>query len=69
MALQTSGAISLAQVQAEFGGSHPISMSEYYQGGAYVPTTASFGKGSTININIPASGQISLSNFYGGRNS
>jgi len=69
MALQTSGAISLAQVQAEFGGSHPISMSEYYQGGAYVPTTASFGKDSSINSNIPASGVIRMSNFYGGRDS
>jgi excinuclease UvrABC helicase subunit UvrB len=69
MALQTSGAISLAQVQAEFGGSHPISMSEYYQGGAYVPTTVSFGKDSSINSNIPASGVIRMSNFYGGRDS
>jgi|TARA_B110000858_G_scaffold127375_1_gene144961 hypothetical protein len=69
MALQTSGTITFAQIQAEFGGANPIGLSEYYQGGAYVPTTASFGKGSTINYNIPASGQISLSNFYGGRNS
>ena len=69
MALQTSGAISLTQVQAEFGGSYPASMSEYYQGGAYVPTTVSFGKSSTINSTIPASGGISMSNFYGGRNS
>lgn len=69
MALQTSGAISLAQVQAEFGGSHPISMSEYYQGGAYVPTTVSFGKDSSINSNIPESGVIRMSNFYGGRDS
>ena len=69
MALQTSGAISLAQVQSEFGGSHPISMSEYYQGGAYVPTTVSFGKDSSINSNIPASGVIRMSNFYGGRDS
>ena len=37
MALQTSGAISLSQVQGEFGGANPISMSEYYRGGAYVP--------------------------------
>lgn len=41
MALQTSGAISLSQVQGEFGGANPISMSEYYRGGAYVPTTIS----------------------------
>ena len=39
MTLQTSGAISLSQVQAEFGGSNPISMSEYYRGGANVPTS------------------------------
>ena len=39
MALQGSGAITLAQVQSEFGGSNPISMSEYYRGGSYVPTT------------------------------
>jgi|SaaInlStandDraft_4_1057021.scaffolds.fasta_scaffold18948_3 hypothetical protein len=30
MALQTSGAISLANIQTEFGGSNPISLSEYY---------------------------------------
>jgi len=49
MALQSSGAISLQDVQNEFGGSHPISLSEYYgrAGG------------------IPGSGTISLSNFYG----
>jgi hypothetical protein len=29
----------LANVQAALGGSNPISMSEYYRGGAYVPTT------------------------------
>lgn len=46
MTLQTSGAISLSQVQSEFGGSNPISMSEYYRGGAYVPTTISTSAGS-----------------------
>lgn len=49
MALQTSGAISLANVQTEFGGVNPISISEYY------------GKVA----GIPASGTISLSHFYG----
>jgi hypothetical protein len=46
MPLQTTGAISLSDVQSEFGGSNPISMSEYYRGGAYVPTTISTGAGS-----------------------
>ena len=30
MALQSSGQISLQDIQDEFGGSHPISLSEYY---------------------------------------
>lgn len=30
---------NLANVQAALGGSNPISMSEYYRGGPYVPTT------------------------------
>lgn len=49
MALQTSGAISLSDIQTEFGGSNPISLSEYYGAAS----------------GIPASGTISLSNFYG----
>ena len=39
MALQGSGAISFLQMQSEFGGANPISMSEYYRGGSYVPTS------------------------------
>jgi len=49
MALQTSGAISLWDVQGEFGGSSPIGINEYY--GA--------------DTGVPSSGTISLSNFYG----
>jgi len=48
MALQSSGAISLSEIQTEFGGENPISISEYY------------GEGT-----LPASGEISFSNFYG----
>jgi hypothetical protein len=36
MALQSSGQISLADLAAEYGGSAPHSMSEYYRSGAYV---------------------------------
>tara|TARA_Y100001937_G_scaffold56131_1_gene77157 strand:+ start:353 stop:1090 length:738 start_codon:yes stop_codon:yes gene_type:complete len=32
MALAASGSISLSQIQAEWGGSNPISLSEYYNG-------------------------------------
>ena len=39
MALQSSGAISFANLVAEFVGPSPHSFSEYYLGGANVPTT------------------------------
>lgn len=52
MALQSSGPISLNDIQNEFGGSNPISISEYYG----VDT-------------VPASGTISLSDFYGTKSS
>jgi hypothetical protein len=56
MPLQSSGAISLANVQTEFGGSNPIGINEYYRGGSYVASSVS---------GVPASGTISLNNFYG----
>ena len=49
MALQASGAISLADIQGEFGGSNPIGLNEYYSAAA----------------GIPASGVISIGDFYG----
>ena len=49
MTLQTSGPISLGDIQTEFGGSNPISLSEYYD----------------VAAGIPASGTISISDFYG----
>jgi len=49
MTLQASGAISLADVQVEFGGSNPIGINEYY------------GRAT----GIPGSGTISLYDFYG----
>ena len=52
MTLPSSGPLSLSQIQAEFGGSNPISLSEYYGVAAGVPT----------------SGTISISNFYGASN-
>ncbi len=56
MALQGSGAISFQDIQDEFGGSHPISFSEYYGGGAYVPAGA--------NPGIATSGAINVNSFY-----
>lgn len=49
MTLQSSGAISLANIAGEFGGSTPHSLSEYYSAAS----------------GIPSSGTISISQFYG----
>jgi len=49
MALQSSGAISLNDIQTEFGGSNPIGINEYYG----------------VAPGIPSSGQISIGDFYG----
>ena len=59
MTIKASGTLSFSEIQAEFGGAHPISLSEYYRGGGRVPSGTSA---------IPASGAIKLSNFYGTSN-
>ena len=56
MALQTSGAISLSQIAAHFGGSGSHALSEYH---------ALAGKGVS---GIPSSGSISFSHFHGKSN-
>lgn len=60
MPLPSSGPLSLNDIQTEFGGTNPISLSEYYAGGANVPagTTGTYGA-------VPSSGTISIQNFYG----
>ena len=60
MVLPSSGPISLGQIQTEFGGSNPISISEYYNGGPYVTHNV-----TAIAPNVPSSGPIKLSDFYG----
>ena len=47
--LPSSGPLSMSQIQGEFGGSNPISLSEYY--GA--------------DSGVPSSGTISIGDFYG----
>ena len=61
MTLQSSGAISLSNIASEMGGSTPHSLSEYYKGGGLVGNHAN-------NPNVPTSGTISFSNFYGANN-
>ena len=60
MAIPASGTISLTDIQNEFGGPTPISLSNYYKGGDYVLIT-------DWAPNVPTSGSISVSDFYGAR--
>ena len=61
MTIVSSGAISINSLVSEYGGSAPHSMSEYYRGGSLVANHSN-------NGNVPTSGTISLSNFYGQNN-
>jgi len=54
-------AISMNTIAAEFGGTVPHSLSEYYRGGGLVPN-------APANAAIPTSGTISMGNFYGATN-
>lgn len=60
MAVPSSGPLSLTDIQAEFGGAAPLSLQMYYKGGAYVLET-------DFAPNVPRSGAISISDFYGAR--
>ena len=55
MALQGSGEIKITEIVAEFGGTVPHSLSEYYRNGGAVPAN---------NTNVSETGQISMSMFY-----
>ena len=60
MAIQADGAdLQFSEIQTEFGGSNPIGISEYYSGGDNVGANTG---------DIPASGEIQLSDFYGASN-
>lgn len=53
--------IGMSHIQTEFGGANPVSMSEYYAGGTYVPT----GQTNNVPTAVPTSGTISINNFKG----
>jgi len=60
MAIHGTGSpLSMSEIQTEFGGSNPISMSEYYAGGDNVPSGTSGNGGD-----IPSSGAINFNIFY-----
>jgi hypothetical protein len=56
MAIQSSGAISISELATEFGGSVPHALSEYYRDAGLVPGN---------NTNVPTSGAVALTDFYG----
>ena len=51
MALSSSGSISFSQIQAEYGGSHPISLSEYYSGSLGSANTTSLATTPNVGRN------------------
>lgn len=59
MALPSSGQISLLDLQNEYGGSSPISMSEYYRNGPYVPNSITSG-----TVRDPSSGDYYVEGYY-----
>lgn len=56
MAIHSTGAISFQDLINEFNVPNPVSLSQMYAGGGYVPEA---------NAGVPKSGAISLGNFYG----
>ncbi len=61
MAVTSSVPIDITDLANEFGGDAPHSLTEYYRGGSLVPNT-------TANNNVPTSGAISLTDFFGATN-
>lgn len=59
MPLQSSGAIQFSDIQAEFGGVNPISLSEYYKNAGRVDRTVT---------TVPTTGAISVGDFYSAAN-
>jgi len=63
MAVKSNGALSFdTDIKGEFRGSRPLKLSNYYLGGSLVSDSVSSSGGAS---NIPTSGAISFSDFYG----
>jgi hypothetical protein len=55
MTIKSSGVLKMTDIVAEFGGTPPYNLSNYYGGGPLVPA----------GIGVPSSGVLKLSDFYG----
>jgi hypothetical protein len=61
MPIKLSGSLTISDIVAEFGGTAPYDISDYYRGGGLVPN-------KNVNSNIPLAGSsqpIKFSQFYG----
>jgi hypothetical protein len=58
-----TGPVSFSQIQSEFGGTSPISLSEYYRGGVNVPSNQA--TSSTDGTAVSTSGAIRVGMFRG----
>ncbi len=58
MPLPSSGQLSIQDIGTEFLSAAPYSLSQFYRGGGKVAN-------SPQNVNVPASGQVAFSNFFG----
>ena len=65
MALQSSGAISFADIRSEFSGSGSISFADVYRGGSLVRAKAGNNSATNLAANVPTSGAIDFADFYG----
>jgi len=73
MTIKTSGQLLLTEIAAEFGGTGALRLTDYYRGGAHVPSGTAAGTGSSQTTpltpaapaQISASGPIQMSQFYG----
>lgn len=62
MAVKSSGTLGLvSDIVAEFGGTSPYALTDYYRGGGLVPD-------SSANSGVPTSGTIAITDFYGAEN-
>ena len=59
MAVPSSGPLTFNAIATEFNGTKPYSLSQYYRNGGLVPAN---------NTNVPTSGTIAFSMFYGATN-
>ena len=61
MPIKLQGSLTISDIVAEFGGTAPYDISDYYRGGGIVPN-------KNVNSNIPLAGSdqpIKFSQFYG----